>query len=87
MAAAEAPAVLPPEEVLVRTFYELVGEEPDAALLESDRQACEGLRAGGYTEADIEYAVKWTARNIPGAKRFSLVRLSIREAFEDKWST
>lgn len=78
---------LPPGGNLASTFYELVGVDPSDDWGEADRQACEALRSGGYTEADIEYAVKWTARNIPGAKRFNMVRLSIREAFEDKWST
>lgn len=38
----------------------------------------------GYSDVDIEYAVKWTVRNIPQVKRFSMVKLSIAEAFEGK---
>ncbi|MEW6754272.1 MAG: cyclic nucleotide-binding domain-containing protein [Candidatus Latescibacterota bacterium] len=71
---------------LVTEFYGLVQVEvsPDQRL--ADRQSVLQLRRDGYTHADLEYAVKWAARNIPAIKRFGLVRLSIREAFQERWS-
>ena len=74
------------EIALIKLFYELVGETPPDGHLEKDRIPCAALRQEGYTAADIEFAVKWTARNIPSAKRFDMVKLSIGEAFENRWS-
>ena len=73
-------------EKQLRMFYELAHLEVDDAQREEDKKSFIQLRKDGYTLADIEYAIKWTVRNIPSVKRFNLVKLSINEAFEDKWS-
>lgn len=70
---------------LLEQFYALAEIEADTAQRAEDRGLMAQLQRDGYSGADIEYAIKWTVRNIPGAKRFNLVRLSIREAFEDRW--
>jgi hypothetical protein len=69
----------------LQLFYELVKVEGDEGQKTADRESYLGLRKNGYTDADIEYAIKWAARNIPSIKRFNLVKLSIDEAFENKW--
>ncbi len=74
------------ESVLVMMFYELVHEMPPDDHLEQDLDQYSDLKNDGYTDADIEFAVKWTARHIPSAKRFSMVKLSVEEAFEDRWN-
>lgn len=73
-------------EDIVGTFYRLIEQPIDPQHLAEDRILYGGLRRDGYTAADILYTVKWTVRHIPAAKRFNLVKLSIKEAFEDKWS-
>ena len=72
---------------LVQVFYELLDEAVDSAQLARDSEELAALRASGHSESDIEYAVKWTASNIPTARRFSMVRLSIEEALEARWSS
>ncbi|MBT4502373.1 MAG: cyclic nucleotide-binding domain-containing protein [Gemmatimonadetes bacterium] len=72
-------------EESLQLFYELAKVEGDEAQKTADRESYLDLRKNGYTDADIEYAIKWAVRNIPSIKRFSLVRLSIDEAFENKW--
>lgn len=67
-------------------FYKLIGQQPSAAQLVEDRQTYALLRRNGRSHEDIVYAVKWTTRYRPRAKRFSIVRLSIKEAFESRWS-
>lgn len=71
---------------IVSAFYRLIEQPLDPQQLAEDRVLYQGLRRDGYTAADILYTVKWTVRHIPAARRFSLVKLSIKEAFEDKWS-
>ena len=71
---------------LIWTFYALTEQVPAEDNLSDDRAVFAELDAEGYSEEDIEYAIKWTARNIPSARRFNMVKLSIREAFENKWS-
>jgi CRP-like cAMP-binding protein len=71
---------------LLEAFYQLASLAADEAQQEKDRKLYDQLRQGGYTPIDIEYAIKWTVRHIPAVKRFNLVKLSIEEAFEDKWS-
>lgn len=71
-------------ETIVRQFYSLTQSEFNSTQLPQDVQIFNELRKDGYSDVDIEYAVKWTARNIPQVKRFSMVKLSIAEAFEDK---
>ena len=73
-------------EAMLRTFYQLANLEEDGAALETDKRSYLELRKSGYTTADIEYAIKWSVRNLPNIKKFNLVKLSISEAFEDKWS-
>lgn len=73
-------------EDIVSTFYRLIEQPLDPQQLAEDRVLYQGLRRDGYTAADILYTVKWTVRHIPAARRFSMVKLSIKEAFEDKWS-
>lgn len=67
-------------------FYKLLGQQPSAAQLAEDRQTYFLLRRNGRSREDIVYAVKWTTRYRPRAKRFSIVRLSIKDAFESRWS-
>ena len=71
---------------LLRQFYELAGIDERAEAVAEDLPLFRQLRQDGYSPVDIEYAIRWTVRNIPAVKRFSLVKLSIVEAFEDKWS-
>ena len=75
-----------PSEDLIRSFYELAEEIVDDAQLARDCDDLAALRDDGYSDVDIEYAVKWTARNIPTARRFTMVKLSIEEAFKDRWT-
>lgn len=75
-----------PDEALICLFYNLTENPLDGPVSDADRESYLHLRRTGYSEADIEYAVKWTLRNIPSAKQFNLVRLSIEEAFEGRWS-
>jgi CRP-like cAMP-binding protein len=89
-AAAHAPTDAPDEDAeadrLVAQFYPLVDIEPTPEQRLADRDVVLQLRRDGYTHADIEYAAKWAVRNIPSIRRFGLVRLSIREAFQDRWT-
>lgn len=71
---------------LLQQFYELAGVDETAETIAADVPLYSQLRQDGYSTVDIEYAIKWTVRNIPAVKRFSLVKLSVVEAFEDKWS-
>lgn len=71
---------------VVEFFYKLIGQQPSAAQLAEDRQSYALLRRNGRSHEDIVYAVKWTTRYRPRAKRFSIVRLSIKDAFESRWS-
>ena len=59
---------------------------PDREDTEEGQKVVAELYEKGYSDADIEYAVKWTARHIPTAQRFSILKVSIQEALEDKWS-
>ena len=83
----EAPA---PEDLeateIIGAFYRLIGQELDPQHLAEDRVVYQALCRNWYTAEDIVYASKWTARHIPAAMRFSIVKLSIKEAFESKWS-
>jgi hypothetical protein len=74
-------------ERIVLSFYRLVGQEPSPQQLGKDRALYRELRDAGHSAEDVVYAIKWTTRNIPAAKRFNMVKLSIKEAFEDRWST
>ncbi len=71
-------------ENLIRQFYALAKSEVNPARLSEGARIFNDLRKDGYSEADIEYAIKWTVRNIPQVKRFSMVKLSIAEAFDNK---
>jgi hypothetical protein len=93
--AGEAPEVGPPPAKAaqaaatadpVRLFNELLQRLPSQEELAEARREVDGLRQAGYSAADIEFAVRWTARNIPSARRFAMVALSIQEALEEKWS-
>ena len=70
---------------LVLDFYALADLEVDPEQLKLDKVLAEQLCRDGYTSSDIDYAIRWTIRNIPATKRFNMVKLSIREAFEHKW--
>lgn len=72
---------------VVGLFYKLAGQQPSAVQLAEDRQSYALMRRSGKSREDIVYAVKWTARYRSRAKRFSIVRLSIKEAFESCWNT
>jgi hypothetical protein len=74
------------QTALIALFYELVGELPPEDHLDQDLDQFAAMQQDGYTAADVEFAIKWTARHIPAAKRFSMVRLSVEEAFEDRWN-
>ena len=67
-------------------FFELTRRLPNEEDLEEGRQVVEELRREGFSEADIELAVRWTVTNIPSARKFGMVKLSIQEALEEKWS-
>jgi hypothetical protein len=71
---------------LVSDFYEQLYLSINQAVLSEDCQTAEAMHGDGYSYADLEYAVRWTARNIPSARRFNMVRLSIEEAFKDQWN-
>ncbi len=71
---------------VVGHFYQVVDQQPSAAQLAEDRQTYFLLKRSGRSREDIVYAVKWTTHHRPRAKRFSIVRLSIKEAFESRWS-
>jgi signal-transduction protein with cAMP-binding, CBS, and nucleotidyltransferase domain len=71
---------------VVGLFYKLTDQQPSAAQLAEDRQTYAVLRRQGRSREDIVYAVKWTTRYRPRAKRFNIVRLSIKDAFESRWS-
>lgn len=71
---------------VVGLFYKLTDQQPSAAQLAEDRQTYAVLRRNGRSREDIVYAVKWTTRYRPRAKRFNIVRLSIKDAFESRWS-
>lgn len=71
---------------VVGLFYKLTDQQPTAAQLAEDQQTYAILRRSGRSHEDIVYAVKWTTRYRPRAKRFSIVRLSIKDAFESRWS-
>jgi len=72
---------------LVRGFYEQLDLDIEEAELSEDCSIAMAMHGDGYSYADLEYAVRWTARNIPSARRFNMVRLSIEEAFKDQWDT
>ena len=69
---------------LVLDFYTRTDQEIDPAQLRQDQAVVAQLGRDGYTAADIEYAILWTVSNIPMARRFGMVGLSIREAFENR---
>ena len=64
----------------------MIHETPQEDHLEQDLDQYTDLKNDGYTDADIEFAVKWAARNITSAKRFIMVKLSVDEAFEERWN-
>ena len=74
-------------ENIIRQFYSQAKVEFNSEQLKRDAQTFTELLKDGYTDADIEYAATWTVRNIPGVKRFGMVKLGIAEAFEDKMRT
>jgi hypothetical protein len=80
-AAVEEPA---PADVLAG-FYRLVDQEPDPEQRREDGRLYQALIQAGYSAEDIRYAIQWTASHIPAARRFNMVKLSIGEAFEEKW--
>lgn len=70
----------------VTHFFELQRRLPAADDMAEGRKVVAELLDEGYSHADIEYAVKWTIRHVPTAKRFGMVRVSMTEALEDRWS-
>lgn len=70
----------------VTSFFGLQQRMPDKEDVTDGQQTVEQLYEQGYSDADIEYAVKWTVRNIPAVRRFSMIKVTIKEALEDKWS-
>lgn len=73
-------------EDAVRLFFELAKRLPSEEEMAEGLSVVESLRRDGFSAADIEYAVNWTVKHIPSARKFSLVQLSIQEALEDKWT-
>ena len=71
---------------VVALFYKMARQQPSAVQLADDQQTYALLKHSGRSRQDIVYAIKWTARYRPQAKRFSIVKLSIKEAFESRWS-
>jgi hypothetical protein len=72
-----------PVHQLIHTFYELLDETVDSAQLARDTEELADLRER-YSETEIEYAVKWTVDEIPAAKLFKMVRLSIEDALAER---
>lgn len=83
---AELPDQSAPDTDAVRLFFELAKRLPNEEDMAEGRRVVAALTKEGYSAADIEYAVTWTVRNIPSARKFGMVQLSIQEALEDKWS-
>jgi len=70
----------------VELSYKLIGQQPSAVQLAEERQSYDLLRRNGHAHQDIISGVKWVVRYRPRAKRFSIIRLSIKDAFESRWS-
>ncbi len=70
---------------LVRSFYAQLNLAVDPVQFAEDCAIAAQIHADGYTYADLQYVIRWTVRNIPSARRFNMVRLSIEEAFKDQW--
>ena len=79
----ESRAGAAPVHELIHTFYELLDQTVDSGQLVRDGEELADLRER-YSEAEIEYAVKWTAEEIPAAKLFKMVRLSIEDALVER---
>jgi len=73
-------------EKRLRCFYERAHLEVDDGVLFEDKGLYLQLRKDGYSDADIEFAIQWAVRHIPAIQSFNLVKLSISEALEDRWS-
>lgn len=69
----------------VLAFYAHLQRLPGPDDLSAGDAVVAQLRREGYSDADIAHGAQWTARRIPSARRFDLVRLSIHEALEEKW--
>lgn len=70
----------------VRFFFELLHRLPNPDDVEEGNRVIEALHGEGYSDADIDYTVKWTVRHIPGVQRFGMVQVCIKEALQEKWS-
>lgn len=70
----------------VTAFYELLQRLPSEDELREGERVVAELRKEGFSDVDIEFATRWTVRNIPSARRFDMVKLTMQEALEDKWS-
>jgi len=70
---------------LVRSFYAQLKIDADPAQIDEDCAIAMQMQKDGYSDADLVYMIRWTARNIPSARRFNMVRLSSEEAFKDQW--
>lgn len=90
--AEDAPGRVPPAEVsdvpldeakIIEDFYHSIGA-PDVSSEQhgQDRTTYQALREQGYSDAQIQQAANWTAKNIHGVKEFALVKYTIEEAFK-----
>lgn len=70
----------------VVAFYHLLRRLPGPDDLAAGEAIVGQLRRDGFSDADIAYATEWTARHIPSARRYELVKLSVQEALEEKWN-
>ena len=71
------------DEGIVRIFYRLVGDDPSPEQVESDRSLYAELNAAGHSPEEIVRAIKWTVENVPGARKFNMVKLCISEALAE----
>ena len=68
------------DEGIVRIFYRLVGDDPSPEQVENDRALYAELSAAGHSPEEIVRAIKWTVENVPGVRKFNMVKLCIAEA-------
>ena len=74
----------PTDEDIIRSFYSLIGQEPDPGQVEKDKFLYAAMQEEGYTPEDIVYAIKWTVDHAPDAVKFNKVILSIAAAIAEK---
>ena len=71
------------DEGIVRIFYRLIDDAPSPEQVESDREIYAELSAAGHSSEEIIRAIKWTVENVPGVRKFNMVKLCIAEALAE----